>query len=208
MKVYFVRHGESEGNIRGVHSGWGAFELTQRGREQAEATGKALPFDRIIVSDLVRTQQTAAIALPERIADFELRGDIREYNTRWMVGRRYVDLAAEYGAKYTDCRKTGDFAPMGAESTAQFLQRVGGFVQYLEEIERENGQDAPLNIAVFTHAGVLRCIGDRILGVPYQENRLHCENCSVSVFECKNGAWKARVWNWTPGEDALAPERL
>jgi len=209
MKVYVVRHGESEGNAQKRHSGWGPFDLTERGREQAEATGKVirdLPFDRIFVSDLVRTQQTAAIALPERIAEFELRANIREYNTGRIVGRKFEDLAAEYGAKYTDCRVTGDFTPMGGEDPDHFVARVGEFMQELEGIAAQNEEGKPLNVAVFAHAGVMRCMGEYVLGVPYRKNMWANENCSINVFEYKNGKWRALLWNYAPALNALKPE--
>jgi len=209
MKVYVVRHGESEGNAQKKHSGWGLFDLTEKGRMQAEETGKvirSIPFDRIFVSDLVRTQQTAAIALPERIAEFELRENIREYNTGWMVGHKFEELAAEYGAKYTDCRTTGDFTPMGGEDPDHFVARVGEFMKELEEIAEANGEDKPLNVAVVVHAGVMRCMGEYLLGVPYRRNMWANENCCINVLEYKGGRWRVLLWNYAPALSSLKPE--
>ena len=63
MQVYLIRHGESEANAAGVHSGWMPVKLTALGRGQARETAALLEgvsFDRIIASDLVR-----AMYLPE-----------------------------------------------------------------------------------------------------------------------------------------------
>lgn len=209
MKLYVVRHGESEGNAQKKHSGWGPFDLTEKGREQADETGKVIreiPFDRVFVSDLVRTQQTAAIALPDRLNSFELREEIREYNTGWMVGHKFEELTEEYGAKYTDCRATGDFTPMGGEDPDHFVARVGSFLQEMERLADENEDGKPLNIAVFAHAGVLRCIGEYVLGVPYRKNMWANENCSVNVLEYKNGKWRVLLWNYAPALNSLKPE--
>ena len=209
MKLYVVRHGESEGNAQKKHSGWGPFDLMEKGREQADETGKVIreiPFDRIFVSDLVRTQQTAAIAMPDRINSFELREEIREYNTGWMVGHKFEELTEEYGTKYTDCRATGDFTPMGGEDPDHFVARVGSFLQEMERLADENEDGKPLNIAVFAHAGVLRCIGEYVLGVPYRKNMWANENCSVNVLEYKNGKWRVLIWNYAPALNSLKPE--
>ena len=209
MKVYVVRHGESEGNAQRNHSGWGPFELTEKGRAQADESGKVLrgiAFDRIFVSDLVRTQQTAAILLPDRISDFELREEIREYNTGWMVGHRFDDLAAEYGEKYTSCRANGDFTSMGGEDPDHFVARVGKFMGELEKIAEQNEEGKPLNIAVVAHAGVLRCIGELLTGAPYRENRWMNENCSINVLEYKDGKWRICLWNYAPALMSLRPE--
>jgi broad specificity phosphatase PhoE len=43
MKLYLIRHGQSEANFNKAHSGWGAIGLTAEGRAQAE---KILSFYR------------------------------------------------------------------------------------------------------------------------------------------------------------------
>lgn len=66
--VYFVRHGESEGNV-GVHVQRPDEPLTPRGREQASFVGRRL-YDRvgvehIIASTMTRAQETAQIIARE-----------------------------------------------------------------------------------------------------------------------------------------------
>ena len=50
MKVWVVRHGESETNRDGLWTGWLDVELTEKGREDAAKAGKILAgtsFDKI-----------------------------------------------------------------------------------------------------------------------------------------------------------------
>lgn len=68
MKIVFVRHGESEGNV--IHeindNPKRVVNLTARGRAQAEAAAerlKAVPFTHAYVSEFPRAQQTIAILL-------------------------------------------------------------------------------------------------------------------------------------------------
>ena len=65
MKVYYVRHGESEANVAGIAAG-GNFEtkLTKKGCEQAVKAGQELKdkaIDLIVCSPMIRTIDTATI---------------------------------------------------------------------------------------------------------------------------------------------------
>ena len=67
MKVYIVRHGETENNKKGVWTGWNDIPLTKKGEEDAARLGKLLkdiPFDAVFASDLQRACKTAEIAIP------------------------------------------------------------------------------------------------------------------------------------------------
>ncbi|KAK7464402.1 hypothetical protein VKT23_006566 [Stygiomarasmius scandens] len=60
----FIRHGESQGNVRPVWAGQTDDELSELGKEQANALGEwfaenETKFDRIYVSKLKRARQTA-----------------------------------------------------------------------------------------------------------------------------------------------------
>lgn len=61
--IYFIRHGESEGNTGSIHQN--AFSaLSDRGREQAAFMAERcsnLPIDSLVSSTMTRAQQTAAI---------------------------------------------------------------------------------------------------------------------------------------------------
>ena len=60
--IYLIRHGESEGNLKRICLGNTDLGLTEKGREQAEKTAKALSpvdIDAIYSSDLIRAVQTA-----------------------------------------------------------------------------------------------------------------------------------------------------
>jgi probable phosphoglycerate mutase len=62
-RVLVVRHGETAWNRAGRVQGWADSELTDRGRRQARETGAHLAdrdVDRLVVSDLRRTRETAA----------------------------------------------------------------------------------------------------------------------------------------------------
>ena len=60
--------GETQANADQIIQGQSDWDLNERGRQQAEAAGKALadvPFDAVLSSDLARPLQTASGILKE-----------------------------------------------------------------------------------------------------------------------------------------------
>lgn len=68
MKLYIIRHGQTEWNKSGRLQGQTDIALNENGRALAEKVGKAMkeiPFDRVISSPLERSKQTAELVLKE-----------------------------------------------------------------------------------------------------------------------------------------------
>lgn len=70
MRLYFIRHGESESNFNNIITGQQDIPLTDKGRTQAHLAGQhireqAISFDRIISSSLVRAHDTARLIAHE-----------------------------------------------------------------------------------------------------------------------------------------------
>lgn len=64
MKLYFVRHGETEMNVRNMFYGWYDVDINEKGVMQAEELRDAfreIPVDAIYSSDLKRAMHTAEI---------------------------------------------------------------------------------------------------------------------------------------------------
>ena len=64
VKLWLVRHGQTEANKAGILQGWCDYPLTELGLREAKNTGKFLSqvqFDRILSSDLKRAYETAKI---------------------------------------------------------------------------------------------------------------------------------------------------
>lgn len=63
--IVLVRHGETDWNLAGRMQGWAPVALNETGRRETQALGAHLAstydFDRVIASDLRRTQETAAL---------------------------------------------------------------------------------------------------------------------------------------------------
>ena len=73
MKLYIVRHGESETNRKGLWTGWLDVALTDKGIADAERvrdTLRGIKFDKVYSSDLQRASN-----LRDRLAGIRIRDD-------------------------------------------------------------------------------------------------------------------------------------
>src|SRR5438270_7874682 len=81
-RIYLLRHGDVnyfDAAGRPVHPG--TLPLNEDGREQAEASARALaevPLDRAVSSDLVRSRETAAIVVGKRSLEVKACSELRE----------------------------------------------------------------------------------------------------------------------------------
>ena len=122
MKLYLIRHGETENNVKGLFSGWFQAQLTEAGREQARRAGERLrgiSFDRVYASDLERTLETAGLIFPGH--EVVPKSDLREIHVGTLGGRPYADADSLV-------RHTYDFTPFGGENREQLIARIARFL--------------------------------------------------------------------------------
>lgn len=184
MKVWVIRHGESETNKNGLWTGWLDVSLTEKGRAEAEQVGKLLSkinFDKIYVSDLSRAKVTAEIALPA--CEYETVSALREINVGSIAGKPLNSV----NDSNKELVRKGDYRIFGGESREEFGNRVRLFMKQLE------GQCCE-NIAVFSHAGVLRKSLETVLGIDVPKKNMLCKNCAVAIFEYSDNAWMLHSW--------------
>ncbi len=81
MRIYIIRHGETEWNVCGRLQGQTDIPLNENGIRLARVTGRALavvPFDLAITSPLTRARQTAELVLEGRDVSILEDSRIRE----------------------------------------------------------------------------------------------------------------------------------
>lgn len=97
MKLYFVRHGQSEANAAGIVAGSENPALTEAGIAQAQKTGVELvnhDIRFIVCSPYLRAQQTAEIIAGEiglGLADINVIDELRERYLGEKEGKPKVD---------------------------------------------------------------------------------------------------------------------
>lgn len=155
---YLVRHGE----LKNMHiwDGWGDYELSEKGREQAEAAARWLSYERIgrvISSDVPRTMQTAQYLMDTGAVSCPFMGT--DPNLRpWMVaGFTGKEKTPERIAEFEQYVKNPARPIPDGESRNQLHDRVQVVFQYLA---------TPYNClptAVFIHNSVIKslmCLDD------------------------------------------------
>ena len=112
MKIYLIRHGETQYNVDGRLQGWTNSVLTEKGRDDAREFGKSIKdekFDAIFSSDLIRAKDTADIIIGENNykAPHYIKEGLREWNFGSLEGekRSLVPEAMELARKKGDVDK-------------------------------------------------------------------------------------------------------
>lgn len=189
MKVYFIRHGESVANQKGVMAGQTDMKLTDNGRDQAKAVGaklRKIPFDAVYSSDLSRAWETCELALGK--VPYVKDARLREIDVGELVGLTAEECTKRYGKEHFDGRKRLDFSLYGGENREEFLSRIRSFLAELEGQSYEN-------VAVFSHAGLILSLLEVIWGFAVSGRRIRRPNCMVAVLEYSEGVWRLFGWN-------------
>jgi probable phosphoglycerate mutase len=170
--------------------------LNDAGRRQAEAAARelaAVPLDRVLSSDLVRSVDTARIVTAGRGLSLETRAELRE-----IQPGRLADLPAEaverafLGAFGSDLDRATRF--LGGETFGALLDRV---LPCFQGVLAEPGWRRLLVVA---HGGVNRVIlaqalGAGLAGLGAVEQDAGCINI-LDVDDA--GRWLVRLVNYTP----------
>lgn len=188
MKLYVIRHGESEDNVAVRHGGWSQAALTEKGVGDAKSVrgflGK-IAFDKVYTSDLPRTKQTAQNALPQyTYAQTPL---LREIHVGTLSGRPVADCIREYGDVYQKDRAAMDFTRYGGEDLSMLAARAQQFLD-------EAAQSGLTNIAAFSHGGLMKCMLGCVLQQQLDQSLLLCPNCTMMILEFVNDAWRLTGW--------------
>ena len=112
MRVYIVRHGESETNLTATYTGWMDAALTEKGQED-------------------RAMHTAELAIPG--CSFETSPMLREVCLGNLEGKPIASLT---DADRAVIAQSG-YTAFGGESKEEFHGRISGFLQKLSEMEYE-----------------------------------------------------------------------
>ena len=196
MRLYLVRHGESQGNAERRLQSHAEFPLTALGRRQAEALAERLAGEDIgavYTSTLTRAVETAAIvsmmlgleAQPEpRLMEYDLGPEISGLTWR-EIEDKYPQIAEALG----DDEPDGPRYP-GEEGKTAFDTRV---CDSMDEIIARH--DRGSTVAVITHGGpivayLMRSLGQTSSAAP----RMRIDNASLTTVELgEPGAFAAFV---------------
>ncbi len=157
MKLYIIRHGETQWNHLLRLQGQTDIELNENGRLLAQVTARALqkvPFTKCYTSPLSRAKETARLVLGGRQIPLVEDPRIAEIS---FGAEESVRVKNEDGAivvpRYYDFFRQPDryVAPEGGESLEALLARTGDFLRELAGMEKPlslcGGETAPADLA-------------------------------------------------------------
>ncbi len=202
--VYFVRHGQSEGNVTPVFQPLES-PLNETGKVQARKIAERvarLNFDALISSPLRRTEQTAAVieaATGKKVEYSDLFAE--RFKPSSLAGKSFGDPEADKVWKqweislYTSGLRVDD-----GENFDDLVRRADTALDYL-------GYRPENSIVVVTHGYFLRVIfarvllGDALTGEVFKNFQAHIEmeNTGLSVLRYGKryggSAWRLWIYN-------------
>jgi len=159
-----ARHGETDWNRDKRWLGQVDRPLTDLGREQARALGKALAGEPISVayaSDLSRALETAKIALEGRGVEVTPIRDLRERSLGAWEGVAGDELAARFPVEFAKWKSGESAGADDAEPFGPFAERVMRAVRLIAT----SNPDA--TVLVVAHSGPMRAIEAAARGLDY-----------------------------------------
>ena len=165
MKIYLIRHCESEDDVLDCYGGCADFELTEKGMDTArEAANKLVPFgiEKIYSSPYKRAKNTAKIFADKIGADVEIVNDLREWNQYGVMCGVNKSLAKDI---FSGLFAMNEYYPYGyykgktfygGETVDELDRRVLNAFNHI--VKQKNN-----TVAVVTHSGVFRSLFNNIL---------------------------------------------
>ena len=121
MKVFLIRHGESENNLKGLWTGWFDSPLTEKGKQDALMAKDIIDrvkFDKVYSSDLIRAKTTLEITMPN--TEYEALSTLREINVGSIASKPFNAVFDKEGNRLN---KDG-YTDFGGESFLDFRNRI------------------------------------------------------------------------------------
>ena len=187
MKLYLIRHGETDWNIVKRLQGATDIPLNENGEALARETAeglKEIPFDMVFTSPLKRAYRTAEIVKGNREIPLIVEERIREIcfgDYEGLVskseGYSIPDPEFKFFFTKTDCYKT----PPNGEPIESLLERTNEFLEELKK--REDLKDK--TILVSTHGAAVRALLSNIehCDIAHFWGKGVHKNCGVSCVE-------------------------
>jgi broad specificity phosphatase PhoE len=178
MKLYCLRHGRTDYNELGLCNGDPAkpVHLTDEGKRQAEKAAQQLStveLERLFVSELPRTQQTARIINRHHQIPIEIHSALNDI------------LSGCEDQPVTDYQAAIAHDPVGAkvdggESLIEYQKRVKGFLEWLK-------RQPYSKVGLVAHEETMRIIHGYFNDLDIHElPKLHFANCEIHQFNHQN----------------------
>jgi alpha-ribazole phosphatase len=150
LKLYLVRHGQTDLNKERRYQGRIDVPLNDTGIQQARCLSMRLssePISKIYVSPMIRAQETARIIDDGRKIDISTCADLVEMSFGQLEGKTYEEIIKIFPQWDSS---VFDFTFAGGENLDSLVKRIKSFKNTLATLEDDT------NVLVICHTGCLR----------------------------------------------------
>jgi probable phosphoglycerate mutase len=186
VQIFLCRHGETQWTIEGRHTSFSDIPLTDKGRVQAVMLGKRLrdiSFNQIIVSPMLRTQETC------QMAGIIHHKTLEPLAMEWNYGEYEGITSPQIWEKKPRWNIFDDGAP-GGESPDEVAARADSL---LKPFLHASG-----NILIFSHGHFSRVLAARWLGLEVQAGKYFALSvASLSALGYEHDQRVIKMWNDT-----------
>lgn len=182
-RLYLIRHGQTDWNLRAALQGQVDIPLNETGRAQAAAARQMLTdasFDAVYSSPLVRARETARLAtgLPDEKIISDER--IKEISFGEWEGQSTKELGEKIEPFFLD--PPHYVPPKGAESLEHLMERTGEFARFV--LREHTGQ----TVLAAAHGAALHALITAALGNPLEQFwKADLGNCCIAILESDGG---------------------
>lgn len=195
MRIYLIRHGETDWNREGRIQGRRDIALNERGEKQAMQAAQVLAgkrFAALITSPLVRAKKTGAL-----LCRFAEVGEVREDER--LLERDFGELDGEVFQE--------SFRALMREGKVKGLEELSWVRQRMLEAVTSYAHTYEEDVIVVSHGAALRELL-QALDEEIAKVRIQLKNVSFSVLEWQDEAFRVIACNleaaqWRQREEAL-----
>lgn len=201
LKIYLIRHGQSEINILPDQIGQKPdSKLTSLGLKQAACLYdyyNQIPFDYVYSSTYDRAYDTARIATFKdrnyKVCPIVMAPQLREYDAGDWTGASRREIVND-SIKLDMGNFNNGFLPPNGESLNQVERRSSEWLEnnilYNENLEKFCSQNGSARIAIFTHGMTIKCLLHYVMGFDKSFTyKISIDNTSVTALFYNKGGW-------------------
>src|ERR687895_926092 len=185
-----MRHGQADNNVNRILVGRHIeSHLTEYGKQQVADTAsylKSISVNKIFVSPVVRTLETAEIVCQSLGIDYEIDERLYEIELGKLVGMNYEDIILKYGNLFLEFYTENEAAliPYGVESFASIKQRIKNILDEMAEAYWDR------NVLMISHLDPIKAAIAIILDLkPESLYKWQIRNASLTILKNDNKAY-------------------
>ena len=185
MRIYLIRHGETDWNVQGRFQGREDIPLNDTGIFQAQRCGEALEggkFAAVITSPLIRAKETAKIiASHVGVDNIIIDNDLIERDFSRISGMNFIEREAFYASGQKDNK----------EPWESLCERMASCIKRYTEIYADN------NIIMVSHGASIKAAISMLSDGKIDVKNNFLKNTCINIIEKEKDILTIKYFNLT-----------